>query len=323
MDLYFIYGGLLGFVIALVEGRWTHPEGTCRFTRVHKMLGADCSNIYLVNIPKLTRDVEVLDASLNRIRILRNNSFTTHYSLKFLYLGDNSISIIEPGAFTPLTYLEVLDLSLNAIRDLPPLLPPTLRRLYLSENPLQTVPLGQAKSLQYVSLAESFLSILPELGELPHLVELNLTGNPLETITAGQIASFCHLENLRLPHQLLRSKYIHSCECVKVLTWVTKYSIFVDPQINCSVVDESHCASNATVEEDAFAACQSAYQQQAATHWAVVVCTALVVLVLAIVLTILWRRRWRRPQPTSGPSQEEVRKRRLLQKTQSKNSLKF
>lgn len=79
---------------------------------------------------------QVLDASVNRIRILKNNSFTTYTSLKFLYLNDNSITIIETGAFIPLEELEVLDLSLNAIRDLPAMMPSTLRKIYISENPL-------------------------------------------------------------------------------------------------------------------------------------------------------------------------------------------
>ncbi|KAK9500683.1 hypothetical protein O3M35_001905 [Rhynocoris fuscipes] len=288
------------------------------------MLGADCSSINLVSIPKITRDVEILDASFNRIRILKNDSFTTFYSLKFLYLGDNSISIIEAGAFAPLEYLEVLDLSLNAIRDLPPLLPETLRRLYIAENPLETVPLAQATNLQFVSLASSFLTVLPDLGELPNLKELNLTDNPLEIITVRDLASFCHLENLHLPMQLFQTKFTTTCDCLKLNTWIVKHSIFVDPQLNCTIVDENACITNSTTEEEtAFAACQLAYQTRAATHWAVVVCTALVVLICAIVLTILLRRRWRRPSPTPGPSQEEVRKRRLLQKTQSKNSLKF
>lgn len=77
-----------------------------------------------------------MDASVNRIRMLRNNSFTTYSTLRFLYLNDNSITIIEPATFEPLESLEVLDLSLNAIRDLPALLPSTLRRLYINDNPL-------------------------------------------------------------------------------------------------------------------------------------------------------------------------------------------
>lgn len=85
---------------------------------------------------------------MNRIRALKNDSFLIYDSVRFLYLFDNSITIIESGAFDPLVNLEVLDLHLNAIREVPPVLPPLLRKLNLAENDLGSrIPLDKAESL--------------------------------------------------------------------------------------------------------------------------------------------------------------------------------
>lgn len=305
-------------ILASVEARKSPPEGKCHYTTVFKMLGADCSGINLINIPSSTRKLEVLDASVNRIRMLKNNSFVTYTSLRFLYLNDNSITIIEPGTFAPLEYLEVLDLSLNAIRDLPAALPYTLRKLYISENPLVSLPLGEAVSLQYLNLSDCLLVELPHIGELPNLQEINLSNNPLTNITVAQIASFCHLEVLHISSDLLDSKYTSSCDCLRVQRWTVQHSIIVHPYINCTIPDNGKdCVSNSTDETRAFSACQLALQQQSASHWAVMAVGIGFIIVCAVLLTIVWRRRRsQQPQPHRTPDQEAAfRKRKLLEET--------
>ncbi|XP_066907060.1 leucine-rich repeat-containing protein 4C [Halyomorpha halys] len=315
MDIEIICFAILMFLVNTHGGR-SPPEGRCRLTTVFRMLGADCSNINLVNIPNQTKSIEVLDASVNRIRILKNNSFTTYSSLKFLYLNDNSITIIEAGAFIPLEELEVLDLSLNAIRDLPAMMPSTLRRIYISENPLESIPLGAAVALTYVNLSSCRLTELPHIGELPMLVELNISSNPLINLTVNNLASFCHLETLRLPHELLESKYISSCDCVRVKRWTIEHSILVIPNFNCTVFDdEAACINNSTDEARTFAACQMALQQHYASHWTAMACGIGIIIICAVVLTIVWRRRRRpSPQPHRNPEQEAAfRTRKLLE----------
>ncbi|KAL1117105.1 hypothetical protein AAG570_004433 [Ranatra chinensis] len=259
------------------------------------MLGADCAESYLKSIPTYLKEknIEILDASINRIRVLTNSSLEGLYYLKYLYLADNSIGIIEAAAFEHTPSLEVLDLSLNSIREVPPLLPTTLRKLYLAENLLESVPLEVAgPSLQYVSLASSRLSRLPNLGVLPVLQELNLTDNPLERITVVELASFCHLETLLLPDHLLRPHFLASCHCLRLGNWTRYHNIYVSPIFNCTTPDDLDCETNSTTEVDVYAACQSSYQEQAVTHWALVGGAACAVVLCVLLLTALWRRRW-------------------------------
>lgn len=314
-----IAGLLILELLILAEGRKPPPEGKCHYTTVYKMIGADCSGINLVNIPPNTRKLEVLDASINRIRMLKNNSFTTYSSLRFLYLNDNPITIIEPFAFEPLENLEVLDLSLNAIRDLPALLPSTLRKLYISDNPVVSMPLANAVSLQYVNMAKCLLTDLPYLGELPNLLELDLTGNPLGNLNVTQIASFCHLEVFHVPSELFTPRYTMSCDCMRVQAWTAQHSIVIHPFFNCTIPEvEMDCTSNSTDEARAFTACQVALQQQSVAHWAVMGGGIAFILLCAILLAFVWRRRRRvqQPQPHRTPEQEAAfRKRKLLEET--------
>lgn len=164
-------------------------------------------------------------ASGNRIRQLTDNSFKEYTSLKFLYLDNNFIITIEEGTFTPLTDLEVLDLSSNAITKIPSELPYPLRRLYFSDNPsLEIISLSAAFNLQYLSLSDCKLKELPDMGVLPNLQELNLTGNPLSTLTPVQLSSMCRLRTLYVPKSLYKSLN-SECDCYKFLAWTAQKNI--------------------------------------------------------------------------------------------------
>lgn len=80
----------------------------------------------------------VLDATVNRLRELTNESLTPYKSLAYIYLGDNFIQNIEEGAFANQHYLQVLDLTQNGCDNLPKSLfqLPYLRTLYLGHNKL-------------------------------------------------------------------------------------------------------------------------------------------------------------------------------------------
>lgn len=74
----------------------------------------------------------------NRIRDLSKESFRKYTDLRYLYLHENMIQTVEIGTFTQLNYLEVLDLSSNALTTLPLELfhLSTLRTLYAADNNL-------------------------------------------------------------------------------------------------------------------------------------------------------------------------------------------
>lgn len=159
---------------------------------------------------------------MNRIRgELTGDSVKNYGDLKFLYLGDNFITTIQPDVFSELTDLEVLDLSTNHIQQLPPNLPSLLRRLYLSGNPVENLTLPSAYNLQYLSLHKCKLKKLPPLGVLPSLEELNITANPLIELTPKDLAHMCRLKRLYLPETLYQQPG-YECECHRLLTWTSQ-----------------------------------------------------------------------------------------------------
>lgn len=62
---------------------------------------------------------QVLDVSFNRIRELNQNSFARYTDVKYLYLFENMIQIIEVNTFAQLTNLEVsFELNYSVIGDI-------------------------------------------------------------------------------------------------------------------------------------------------------------------------------------------------------------
>lgn len=76
--------------------------------------------------------------SENRIRELTKDSFSKYTDLKYLYLYENMIMMVDTGTFAQLSYLEVIDLSSNALTTLPAELfrLSHLRTLYAADNNL-------------------------------------------------------------------------------------------------------------------------------------------------------------------------------------------
>lgn len=164
-----------------------------------------------------------------------NYTFSPYSSLKRLDLSNNFINCIESGVFLALPQLEFLDLRVNGIRTLPADLPFPLTELYLDKNRgLESVPLSKAFSLEYLSLGDCLLSKLPNLGLLPNLVELNLTGNPIASISAEQLAPLCRLKVLHVPEKLFSNKKENVCHCHEFSHWTNKNSIFTNFTLNCS-----------------------------------------------------------------------------------------
>lgn len=93
-----------------------------------------------------------MDASYNRIRELRNDTFYPYSRMKYLYLGDNMIQTIEAGAFDTMPNLEALDLSINSIYTVPMQIfqLPSLKNLYLQHNNLRTLRVNLNNLLNFI-----------------------------------------------------------------------------------------------------------------------------------------------------------------------------
>lgn len=178
----------------------------CQLERSYKMIGYNCANLDLKEIPQsLKSNLEILDLSYNRIRDLNRHSFARYSDVKYLYLFENLIQTFEPGTFSQLTSLEAIDLSTNALTTIPPELfqLPMLRNLYVannnlmfsSSNPFSLEEPVQAP-LQVLSLAHCKIKLLPDLGVLPDLWQLNISSNPLSELSVEQFAPMCNLRQL-------------------------------------------------------------------------------------------------------------------------------
>ncbi|KAL0272277.1 UNVERIFIED_CONTAM: hypothetical protein PYX00_005315 [Menopon gallinae] len=199
----------------------------CTYLRTHGMLGADCNDLKLVDIPpNLRSGIEVLDVTFNRIRDIYNTSFENYPYLRILYLTDNSISHIEAGAFDPIPDLEILDLTLNSLHFVPEALETltSLKKLMLANNPFVEVTFSKSlPSVQYLSLSSCRLKKFPDFSPLPGLVQLNMSDNNLQTIDMTQVAPMCSLKllDLRRNTRLFRREY---CNCEVLAKWFTNLS---------------------------------------------------------------------------------------------------
>lgn len=87
------------------------------------------------------RLLQILVLTENRIRDLTIESFAKYTDIRYLYMQDNMVQTIEPGTFAQLRYLEVVDLSMNALTTIPTDLfhMSHLRTLYIADNNMVTL----------------------------------------------------------------------------------------------------------------------------------------------------------------------------------------
>lgn len=117
--------------------------------------------------------------------------------IKVLTLDSNKLgpqlSDVFAGAIAEA--LEELDLSNNALKDLPPSISGlrALTRLIVSKNELRTLPdtFGTLTKLQHLDAADNVITSIPvSLFEAPSLSELWLKGNPLDRLKLQQTPGF-------------------------------------------------------------------------------------------------------------------------------------
>lgn len=129
---------------------------------------------------------------------------------------------IEKETFASLKSLEVLDLSENALREIPAEIfnLPHLRNLYLERNSFvsfDNIPKPITAPLKKLNLANNRLeSIPPQFGILPDLYHLNISSNNMRDLTPQQFSPFCNLKEVDLNNTAM-----HKCRCLEVVDFLT------------------------------------------------------------------------------------------------------
>ncbi|XP_053983037.1 tsukushi isoform X1 [Hylaeus volcanicus] len=257
----FLFNGLLmlGFVVATMPDTMVLgasgpllvmdqdiPSRTCRYSRVGSMIQVRCSNLGLDEIPStLKSDIQILDASVNRVRELTNKSLALYKNLAYLDLSDNFLQTIQPAAFDNLRYLEVLDMSKNGCDDLPSSLfqLPYLRKVFLYNNKLSDDLFRRVdvqSPLNFLQLSKNRFCKIPRLGPLPTLAHLNLSENLICSVTPEDLAPFCSLSALDLTKNPIKFNAT-ACECQAFNSWLKERAIQAQPVFNCTEELERGC----------------------------------------------------------------------------------
>ncbi|XP_022097332.1 plant intracellular Ras-group-related LRR protein 5-like [Acanthaster planci] len=152
---------------------------------------------------------------LNSIRLafIPSEVISKLNSLRYLYLSNCKLRGPIPSCLAQLTLLEVLDISQNAISDLPGHICEGLTHLVtldISFNKLVALPkaLGCMQCLRELSAAHNKIVVLPsELGDLLRLEVLDLTGNLLRNVPGEVLVGKLRqsLVTLRIGGNLLKT----------------------------------------------------------------------------------------------------------------------
>ncbi|XP_029163239.1 plant intracellular Ras-group-related LRR protein 6-like [Nylanderia fulva] len=244
----FLFNGflLLGFVVAtvpdvLVLGSSKCAEtmdqnplpNTCCYNRVNSVLEARCSQLYEIPLD-LNPDIQVLNITKSKILRLSNASLRSYKKLAFIYLPENIIRLIEETAFANQLYLEVLDLSQNLCYTLPKSLfqLPHFRTLYLGNNRLTDLvfEMKVTSPLRLLELSENLLTVIPNIGIQPTLLNLNVSYNRITSISTEDLAPYCSLKELDLTGNRIRFN-ASSCDCQRFNAWVKLRQIKIKPDL--------------------------------------------------------------------------------------------
>lgn len=221
----------------------------------------------------------------------------------------NKVHTVDAEALEVLTELELLDLSFNAIKEVPPGLPKSLHKLYLNGNPVEnTQNLGRAVGLQVLGLRFCDLNAYPALGLLPNLVELDVSENSgIRYLDPVQLAGTCRLAKLNVSGTDLfpSDDPTSHCQCRRVVEWARMYKIQItglgqcpDP-VDGDAADDSNPKSDTNctrVPEAAnvvFKECMAEWDHRNTPYWAI--CSGLVIgMALLVALCVCFCRRRRR-----------------------------
>lgn len=230
-------------------------------------------------------------------------------SVKRLLLPYNQVHTVEPESLSALDSLEMLDLTQNAMKEVPPGLPKSMRWLFLSNNPVANFEnLSQAVGLQTLVLRDCGLRAYPDLGVLPNLVELDVAENAdMTELDLVRLANTCRLarlnvtDNVRLFEPERRGAH---CRCRRVVEWAAAYKIQLVGLSKCpeplpdevdSGGDDDPSGANCTRAPEAalaaFKTCMAEWEHRNTPYWAIGSGLAVVVGLLVLLCVCLCRRR--------------------------------
>ena len=145
----------------------------------------------------ILRNVSILNLSKNKLQSLNSYIFQELEDITELYLGDNDISYISPMAFYDLHKIRKLNLSHNALQELPDLrnLSGSLQYLYLENNNINQLNSEylHLSSLIALDLDNNFLNELNITVQLNDLQRIYMRNNVLKQLPKFEIV----LPNLR------------------------------------------------------------------------------------------------------------------------------
>ena len=158
------------------------------------------------------------------------------------------INHIEENTFAKLTGLEALDLSGNALMDVPYDIfnLPVLRNLYIADNSfgdrgfetLQKVPKPIKAPLKILSIANNRLYKIPDFGILPDLYKLNLSSNIMRDITPQQFSPFCNIKEVDL-----NNTSMEKCRCEEVTRFLfNKRDAYLSSSFYCDAISSGGCS---------------------------------------------------------------------------------
>lgn len=136
---------------------------------------------------------------------------------------------INEESFEGKDYLQILDLTLNGLTKVPPVLfhLPSLQVLYLSQNLNMNIAdaIEEAKpitspllrlDISYVMTEEP--NELPDLGLIPTLEKYNISGNKVLSLKPKHFAGLCSLKILDKTNMSIH--YEQPCDCWTINRWL-------------------------------------------------------------------------------------------------------
>ncbi|KAF2891609.1 hypothetical protein ILUMI_14564 [Ignelater luminosus] len=163
-----------------------------------------------------------------------------------LYLSDNMIIKLENSTFQDMDKLISLDLSINGLSKLPPVIfhLPSLKRLYLSQNQniniVETVEEASpiTSPLESLDIGFNDLETLPNLGIMPYLLLYNISGNNLDNMEIKDVAGLCNLKTL--VNDNFTTYFTNPCDCWNIQRWLKEKKVKFMEML-CEVQTQGKC----------------------------------------------------------------------------------